>query len=189
MSLCPFILLIQAAPPSSQLLPSSSSSPGKSSSSIPAYQWFSLFTLRLAPLAVHIAAGVPDQTAIRGIETPPWSERITHFNPISILWRYYAIAERRLRSKDNDLEQNFSFASSGFNTRRVAVRFNPRDYHDDIARNLLFLHNLGKWLLRRCQNIFHTPRNNWVAQNSVGCQTKLDICRLVTGKLLLRQRP
>jgi hypothetical protein len=70
--------------------------------SVPAAQWLNLFTACLAPLVVHIAAGVPSPTIIGGrgsLEKPAWSERLPHFNPVSILWRYYAIADRRLRSK------------------------------------------------------------------------------------------
>jgi hypothetical protein len=60
------------------------------------YQWFNIFTLCLTPLAVHIAGGVPSPIILSGTK-PHWTNRITLFNPISILWRYYAILDRRIR--------------------------------------------------------------------------------------------
>jgi hypothetical protein len=62
--------------------------------------WFSMFTLCLAPLATHIVFGLPEPVILRCKEQrrPSWSDRLNHFNPVSILWRYYAIADRRLRA-------------------------------------------------------------------------------------------
>jgi hypothetical protein len=62
--------------------------------------WFIMFTLCLAPLATHIVFGLPEPVILRSKEQPPpsWSDRLTHFNPVSILWRYYAIADRRFRA-------------------------------------------------------------------------------------------
>jgi hypothetical protein len=75
----------------------------------PASQWLTLLTACLAPLAVHIAAGVPRTTIIgskeEAQEKPHWSDLLPHFNPVSILWRYYAIADRRLRSRDWSKEE------------------------------------------------------------------------------------
>jgi hypothetical protein len=106
MSLYLFVLLLQAAPSSSQIVPWISSSHLCSlhypPSPIPADQWISIFTPCLNPLVVHIVAGVSNPTIIGGGETlgkPPWSERLPQYHPVSILWRYYAIADRRLRSK------------------------------------------------------------------------------------------
>ncbi|KAH8747697.1 hypothetical protein BGZ57DRAFT_835812 [Hyaloscypha finlandica] len=99
-------LIFQAVPSLSEPLPSKPTSwicPfDYISTSVPAAQWLSLLTACLAPLVIHIAAGVPSPTIIGGnesLEKPPWSERLPHFNPSSILWRYYAIADRRWRSK------------------------------------------------------------------------------------------
>lgn len=66
--------------------------------------WFVVLTLCLAPLATHIVFGQPVPIILRSKEEehylpPSWSDRLTHFNPISILWRYYAIADRRFRAK------------------------------------------------------------------------------------------
>jgi len=99
-------LIFQAVPSLSEPLPSNPTFQicpfNDFSTSVPAAQWLNLLTACLAPLVIHIAAGVPSPTIIGGrgsLEKPPWSERLPHFNPISILWRYYAIADRRWRSK------------------------------------------------------------------------------------------
>ena len=62
--------------------------------------WFTMFTLCLAPLATHIVFGLPEPVILRSKAQPrpSWSDRLTHFNPVSILWRYYAIADRRFRA-------------------------------------------------------------------------------------------
>jgi hypothetical protein len=60
------------------------------------YQWFNIFTLCLTPLAVHIAGGVPSPIILSG-QKPHWTNRIALFNPISILWRYSVILDRRIR--------------------------------------------------------------------------------------------
>ncbi|RDW67518.1 hypothetical protein BP6252_08914 [Coleophoma cylindrospora] len=58
----------------------------------------SLFTLCFAPMAVHILAGVP-RTVYTVHNIPVWHNWIGVYNPTSILWRYFAIADRRLRYK------------------------------------------------------------------------------------------
>jgi hypothetical protein len=62
--------------------------------------WFTMFTLCLAPLATHIVFGLPEPVILRsrGHPRPSWSDRLVHFNPVSILWRYYAIADHRFRA-------------------------------------------------------------------------------------------
>jgi hypothetical protein len=65
--------------------------------------WFDQFTLCLAPLAAHVAGGVVSPTLIPNSTPPPsWSARLPHFNPISIIWRYYIIGDRRLRARSWD---------------------------------------------------------------------------------------
>ncbi len=71
------------------------------SSGIDADQWFQLFTLCIAPLVLHLAVGVPEPTVLRG-DGPGWWDRLPLFNPISIMWRYLAIADRRFRARDWD---------------------------------------------------------------------------------------
>ncbi|KAF2661084.1 hypothetical protein K491DRAFT_588191 [Lophiostoma macrostomum CBS 122681] len=68
-------------------------------SSVHLDDWISLLTLCLAPLLVHIIVGVPHPTYLND-KPPKWHDRIVHYNPTSIVWRYFVIADRRLRSKD-----------------------------------------------------------------------------------------
>ncbi|OTA92429.1 hypothetical protein M434DRAFT_21880 [Hypoxylon sp. CO27-5] len=63
--------------------------------------WISLFTLCLAPLIAHIAAGTPQPSCISK-NRPRWHDRLCHFNPTSILFRYAAIADRRIRALNWD---------------------------------------------------------------------------------------
>ncbi|KAE9381908.1 hypothetical protein N431DRAFT_298304, partial [Stipitochalara longipes BDJ] len=60
--------------------------------------WLSLLTLCLAPLIAHIVAGVPPPTYLHS-RRPSWHDRICHYNPTSILWRYLSITDRRVRAK------------------------------------------------------------------------------------------
>ncbi|KAE8444615.1 hypothetical protein EG329_014446 [Mollisiaceae sp. DMI_Dod_QoI] len=60
--------------------------------------WLSIFTLCLTPLIAHLIGGVPTATYLCE-SRPHWHDRITHYNPTSIVWRYFAIADRRLRTK------------------------------------------------------------------------------------------
>jgi hypothetical protein len=70
------------------------------SQGIPLPIWCEQFTLCLAPLAGHVAGGVVSPTLIPNSTPPPsWSARLPHFNPISIIWRYYIIGDRRLRAR------------------------------------------------------------------------------------------
>jgi hypothetical protein len=61
-------------------------------------EWVSLLTLCLAPLIAHILAGVPSPVYLCA-NRPRWHDRLVHFNPTSILWRYFVITDRRARSK------------------------------------------------------------------------------------------
>ena len=56
-------------------------------------------TLCLAPLLGHSLARVPSPTYLQR-ERPSWHQRIVMFNPTTIVWRYFAITERRLRAKE-----------------------------------------------------------------------------------------
>ncbi|KUI55704.1 hypothetical protein VP1G_03043 [Cytospora mali] len=57
----------------------------------------SLYTLGLAPLIVHIISGVPSPSYLCH-RRPRWHEKVVLCNPTSILWRYAAITDRRIRS-------------------------------------------------------------------------------------------
>lgn len=60
--------------------------------------WISLTTLCLAPLIVHIVSGAPSPVYL-STPRPHWHERLGHYNPTSILWRYFSILDRRVRSR------------------------------------------------------------------------------------------
>ncbi|KUJ15266.1 uncharacterized protein LY89DRAFT_750591 [Mollisia scopiformis] len=60
--------------------------------------WITLFTLCLAPLIAHILSGAP-KVVYFAKRRPSWHERIGVYNPTTILWRYFAIADRRIRAK------------------------------------------------------------------------------------------
>jgi hypothetical protein len=76
--------------------------------------WFTMFTLCLAPLVSHIALGLPRTVIMDSFagsadidrpsksSYPPWIERVTLFNPVTIVWRYYAIAYFSLRYRSWD---------------------------------------------------------------------------------------
>ena len=65
--------------------------------------WFDQFTICLAPLIAHVVGGVVSPTLLPNNTPPPsLSARLPHFNPISITWRYYIIADRRLRARSWD---------------------------------------------------------------------------------------
>jgi hypothetical protein len=65
-------------------------------------EWATMLTLTFAPLIAHIAGGVPGTTVLDEFGEPSWSDRLNHFNPCSIAWRYYAIADRRIRARNWD---------------------------------------------------------------------------------------
>ncbi|KAF2141095.1 uncharacterized protein K452DRAFT_45192 [Aplosporella prunicola CBS 121167] len=60
-------------------------------------EWTTLITLCLAPVLTHILIGAPEQIIIAR-PGPSWLDSISHYNPISIFWRYYAITDRRIRT-------------------------------------------------------------------------------------------
>ncbi|KAK3387838.1 hypothetical protein B0H63DRAFT_471002 [Podospora didyma] len=64
-------------------------------------QWISLLTLCLAPVFVHILSGAPEPTYLTPKDhgpRPKWHDRICHYAPPSIIWRYAAITDRRIRA-------------------------------------------------------------------------------------------
>ncbi|EYB29087.1 hypothetical protein SNK05_013042 [Fusarium graminearum] len=71
------------------------------SQEIDSSEWITLFTLCLAPLIAHIIAGTPSPVYLHQ-SRPRWHEQICQYNPTSILWRYAAIADRRIRAKSWD---------------------------------------------------------------------------------------
>ena len=68
------------------------------SKSIPFSDWAALITLCLAPLIAHVVSGVSD-TVYLSQKRPAWHERVCQYNPTTILWRYFAISDRRFRAR------------------------------------------------------------------------------------------
>lgn len=66
-------------------------------------EWIALLTLCLAPLVLHIVAGVPTTTYFEH-KRPQWHDQITLYNPTSIIWRYFVITDRRVRAKSWNAE-------------------------------------------------------------------------------------
>ncbi|RGP78837.1 endoglucanase e [Fusarium longipes] len=71
------------------------------SQDIDSTDWVTLLTICLAPLIAHIVAGVPSPVYLHQ-SRPRWHEQMCHYNPTSILWRHFAIAERRIRARSWD---------------------------------------------------------------------------------------
>ncbi|KAI1856267.1 hypothetical protein JX265_011779 [Neoarthrinium moseri] len=61
-------------------------------------EWVALLTLCLAPLIAHILAGAP-QPSLLASSKPKWHDRVCILNPTSILCRYAAIVDRRIRAR------------------------------------------------------------------------------------------
>jgi hypothetical protein len=59
----------------------------------------SLWTLALAPLIAHVIAGAPEPIYLCA-EPPRWIDYAVFWNPTSIIWRYFAIFDRRIRAKN-----------------------------------------------------------------------------------------
>src|SRR5436190_10471096 len=65
--------------------------------------WCLYITLCFAPLIAHVVAGVSSPIVVPpDSKEPPWTACLPHYNPISIIWRWFAIADRRLRARDWD---------------------------------------------------------------------------------------
>jgi len=67
------------------------------SQGIPIAEWLAQFTLCLAPFAAHVLIGVPMFIFLSDNRPSVWTQ-INFFNPMTIVWRYFMIADRRLRS-------------------------------------------------------------------------------------------
>jgi hypothetical protein len=59
--------------------------------------WISLLTLCFAPLIAHIFAGAPQPSYLVATK-PRWYDCLTLFNPTTIIYRYAAIVDRRIRA-------------------------------------------------------------------------------------------
>lgn len=102
--------------------------------------FISLWTLSLAPLIAHIIAGVPQRVYLVQAR-PNLLERLIHWNPTSILWRYFAILDRRIRAKSWDkatlatsnalfwTEHGWDGAENMLNGRRPSLTRIPKETH------------------------------------------------------------
>lgn len=100
------------------------------SGSISFDDWISLFTICLAPLIAHVAAVSPRPTCVTNAG-PRWHDRMCLYNPTSIMWRYFAIAGRRVRAKawsklDLVTANAIFWTSQGWDgSENTAVQFHP----------------------------------------------------------------
>jgi hypothetical protein len=62
-------------------------------------EWLSLSTQALAPLIAHLFVGVVEPTTL-SLESISWHKRICQYNPTSIIWRYFAVTDRRFHAKN-----------------------------------------------------------------------------------------
>ena len=60
--------------------------------------WISILTLCLTPLIAHIISG-SGKVSYLSDSRPAWHNAFGHYNPTSIMWRYCAVADRRVRAK------------------------------------------------------------------------------------------
>ena len=63
-------------------------------------EWISLLTLFLAPVIAHVVAGIPRPTYLINTPAsalPKWHDYLALYSPVTIIWRYAALADRRLR--------------------------------------------------------------------------------------------
>jgi len=60
-----------------------------------------MLTVCLAPLVTHICFGFAEPVILAD-RRPRVSDRLVQFNPITIVWRWYAIVNRRIRAKSWD---------------------------------------------------------------------------------------
>ncbi|KAF2641553.1 hypothetical protein P280DRAFT_450947 [Massarina eburnea CBS 473.64] len=60
-------------------------------------EWVTLLTICLCPLFAHIVSGTSPISYLSPTR-PKWYDRICHYNPTSIIWRYAAITDRRVRA-------------------------------------------------------------------------------------------
>lgn len=68
------------------------------SGSITFLQWISLITLGLASLIAHVISGASEPIYLSPTR-PRWHDRMCLYCPLTILWRYMAIADRRIRAQ------------------------------------------------------------------------------------------
>jgi hypothetical protein len=96
-----FLLLLGIVPSVTALQSETLLNIGYQSKGIVFSDWVSLFTLCLTPLVVHVLAGTPEVVCLPSTrKLLNWHRRFCQYNPTTIIWRYFAIADRRIRAKD-----------------------------------------------------------------------------------------
>jgi hypothetical protein len=60
--------------------------------------WLLIITQCLAPLLIHILVGIPSAVYLHS-SRPEWHDKVTFYNPTTIIWRYFVIVDRRIRAK------------------------------------------------------------------------------------------
>ncbi|PVI00821.1 hypothetical protein DM02DRAFT_592144 [Periconia macrospinosa] len=61
-------------------------------------EWITLLTLCLAPVVVHLIANVPESVVLDG-NPPRFIDYLCHYNPTSVMWRYFTIIDARVRCR------------------------------------------------------------------------------------------
>jgi hypothetical protein len=129
-----------------RILPLSIRSP---SESIELSDWFLIITQCLAPLLVHILVGIPSAVYLHS-SRPSWHDKVTFYNPTTIIWRYFVIVDRRIRAKRWNA---FDMAASN-------VRFWTGDRWDG-----------SEYIMERsklyCTRVADTPRIKFNSQTTV----------------------
>jgi hypothetical protein len=70
------------------------------SHNIPFSEWLAQLTLCFTPFAAHLLTGVPPFVRTPGAKPPSLWNQIAFFHPITIVWRYAMIADRRIRARN-----------------------------------------------------------------------------------------
>lgn len=121
--------------------------------------WVSLITLCLAPLIAHLAAGAPQPSYLTSV-SPRWHDRLCHYIPTSIMWRYAAITDRRIRSFGWDI-QTIAAANALFWTPRgwdgseqmAACSLEYCTYLPETARVEMLSWDMAKTLITTLQGV------------------------------------
>ncbi|KPM45563.1 hypothetical protein AK830_g948 [Neonectria ditissima] len=122
-------------------------------------EWISLLTLCLAPLIAHIVVGTPAVSYLCN-SRPQWHEEMCHYNPTSILWRYAAITDRRIRSRswnriDLAATNAIFWTTRGWDGSEAMVKYSlPYCVHlPDHARISVFSREMIKTIIVTLQGI------------------------------------
>ena len=79
--------------------------------------WLSILTLCFAPLIAHVISGVPIVVR-RCPDSVSWLDYLCLYNPTTIVWRYLAIADRRIRFRRSWTAADMAASNALFWTSR-----------------------------------------------------------------------